>query len=90
MPFFKMQISKLQEKVKSFEAKTKFDKTSFEELIKMITEELNILEKNSHDEKIVNHQITDLLILILQISNRYNTNFESEIKHWIEKSKKYY
>jgi hypothetical protein len=84
-----MELTELKNKVKEFDQKAGFDKTEFSKLIEMIEEEVKILKQNPSNTDIVNHQITDLLILIMQISYRYDTCFEKEISKWVEKSQKY-
>lgn len=84
-----MKLNDLKKKVKAFDHQAGFDKTEFAKLIKMMEEEIKILKKNKKNPKIVQHQLTDLLILLMQIAHRYNTNFDSELKKWFEKSQKY-
>tara|TARA_Y100000310_G_scaffold318144_1_gene371851 strand:- start:497 stop:757 length:261 start_codon:yes stop_codon:yes gene_type:complete len=84
-----MELRELKDKVKEFDKKAGFDKTDFSKLMKMFEEEFNILKLNSDNKKVVNHQLTDLLILIMQVAHRYDTDFEKEITNWFEKSKKY-
>ncbi|MBT4651595.1 hypothetical protein HOC13_03680 [Candidatus Woesearchaeota archaeon] len=55
----------------------------------MIKKEVKILESNSENKEIVNHQLSDLLILITQIAYQYNMDFDLELKKWFKKSKKY-
>ena len=55
----------------------------------MFEEETKILKSNSYNSDVVNHQLTDLLILIMQVAHRYDTDFEKELSNWFEKSKKY-
>tara|TARA_Y100000034_G_C6749541_1_gene333068 strand:+ start:543 stop:803 length:261 start_codon:yes stop_codon:yes gene_type:complete len=84
-----MELAELKNKVKEFDQKAGFDKTGFVKLMEMFEEEVGILKSNPDDKEIVNHQLTDLLILIMQIAHRYDTDFDEEIKKWFEKSKKY-
>jgi len=84
-----MEISELKQKVKEFDEKTGFDKTEFSKLIEMFEEEVNILKSNPDDKSVVDHELTDLLILIMQVAHRYNTDFDVELSKWFEKSKKY-
>jgi len=84
-----MDLNELKEKVKDFEAKAGFDKTEVKELLNMLQEEVEILKNNTSDKSVVDHQLTDLQILIMQIANRYETDFDSELNKWFEKSKKY-
>lgn len=84
-----MKIQELKEKVKEFDKKVGFNKTDFSLLMDMFQEELNILKENKDNPEIVHHELTDLLILIMQVANRYDTDFEKEIRDWFEKSKKY-
>mgnify|MGYP006425802861 CR=1 FL=1 len=84
-----MEINELKKKIGLFERNAGFDKTNFSELITMVEEELNILKSNPDDKEIVNHQLTDLLVLLMQIANRYNTNFDVELEKWLKKSEKY-
>ena len=84
-----MKIEELKNKVKEFDQKAGFDKTKFSKLMEMFEEEIKILKSNPDEKSVVNHQLTDLLILIMQVAHRYDTNFEKEISKWFEKSKKY-
>lgn len=63
-----MNFKELQQKVKEFDRKTGFDKTKFSELIEMIKEEVSILEKAEKKKEIVDHELTDLLVLLMQIA----------------------
>lgn len=84
-----MKLEELHQKVKEFDKKAGFDKTKFSELIEMIKEEVSILENAEKNKDIVNHELTDILILIMQIAHRYNTDFDKELEDWFIKSKKY-
>ena len=55
----------------------------------MIEEETEILKSNENNKEIVDHQLTDLLILIVQVAHRYDTDFGKQLSKWFEKSKKY-
>ena len=84
-----MDIEELKNKVKEFDEQAGFDKTEFKKLLEMMQKELDILKSNPEDKAVVNHQLTDLLILMMQIAYRYDTYFDSELKKWFDKSKKY-
>lgn len=84
-----MELAELKKKVKEFDEKAGFDKTEFSKLMEMFEEEVNILKSNSDEKSVVDHQLTDLLILIMQVAHRYDTDFEKELSKWFEKSKKY-
>ena len=84
-----MNLSELKSKIKDFETKAGFDKTDMNKLLEMIQKEIDILKNNTSDKSVVDHQLADLQVLIMQIANRYNTDFDSELKKWFEKSKKY-
>jgi len=84
-----MEINELKQKVREFDEKTGFDKTGFSKLMEMFKEEINILKSNPDDKSVVDHELTDLLILIMQVAYRYNTDFDAELSKWFEKSKKY-
>ena len=55
----------------------------------MFEKKISILKSNEGDKVIVDHQLTDLIILVMQVANIYETNFDEEITNWFEKSKKY-
>ena len=57
--------------------------------MKMFEEEIKILKSSPNKKAVVNHQLTDLLILIMQVAHRYDTDFEKELSKWFEKSGKY-
>jgi len=84
-----MELAELKQKVKEFDEKAGFGKTGFSKLMEMFEEEINILKSNPDDKSVVDHELTDLLILIMQVAHRYNTDFDSELSKWFEKSKKY-
>ncbi len=84
-----MELAELKKKVKEFDEKAGFDKTEFSKLMEMFEKEINILKSNPDEKSIVDHQLTDLLILIMQVAHRYDTDFEKELSKWFEKSKKY-
>jgi len=84
-----MELAELKKKVKEFDKKAGFDKTEFSKLMEMFEEEVSILKSNSDEKSVVDHQLTDLLILIMQVAHRYDTDFEKELSNWFEKSKKY-
>lgn len=84
-----MNLSELKKKVEEFDKKAGFDKTEFSKLIEMFEEEVSTLKSNSNNSNVVNHQLTDLLILIMQVAHRYDTDFEKELSKWFEKSEKY-
>ena len=90
MVIFKtMNLEELKKKVKEFDEQAGFDKTEFKKLLEMMQKELDILKSNPEDKAVVNHQLTDLLILMMQIAYRYDTDFDSELEKWFDKSKKY-
>lgn len=84
-----MELSELKKKVKEFDENAGFDKTKFSKLMEMFEEDINILKSNPDEKSVVDHQLTDLLILIMQVAHRYDTDFEKELSNWSEKSKKY-
>ena len=84
-----MNIEELKKKVKEFDEKAGFDKTEFSRLVEMMQQELDILKSNPGDKAVVNHQLADLLVLLMQIAHRYDTDFDSELERWFDKSKKY-
>lgn len=84
-----MDIDVLKTKISEFEKCTGFDKTNANKLVDMLKEELKLLESGLNDKSIVDHQLVDLLVLIIQISNRYNTDFDLELEKWFEKSERY-
>jgi len=83
-----MDLEKIRKRISEFEKKAGFSKTKTKELVKMLQKEVNILKKRRGKKKI-NHQLADILVLLMQISNRTKANFSSELKNWFEKSKKY-
>jgi NTP pyrophosphatase (non-canonical NTP hydrolase) len=84
-----MRLEELKLKIKEFEAKAGFDKTEFSKLMEMMQEELDVLKANSDNKEIVNHQLTDLLVLIMQVAHRYDVDFNVELEEWFKKSEKY-
>lgn len=84
-----MDLNELKKRIDEFENKSGFEKTDITKLLEMMQEELDILQHNIDNIALVNHQLADLQILIIQLANRYNTKFDSEIEKWFEKSRKY-
>ena len=83
-----MELNELREKIKESDKKAGWDKTEFKQLIHFMQEELDNLKSSSKNKNRVNHLLADLLILIIQISYRYDTNFDSEIEKWLNEQKK--
>lgn len=84
-----MELEELKARVKAFDKKAGFDKTDFKKLVEMVKEEVKILESTPGKKDVVNHKLIDLLILIMQIGYRYDTDFDLELSNWFEKSQKY-
>tara|TARA_Y100000310_G_scaffold345853_1_gene471451 strand:- start:33020 stop:33280 length:261 start_codon:yes stop_codon:yes gene_type:complete len=84
-----VKIEELRDKIKEFDQKAGWDKTEFNELMGFIQEELDNLKPNQDNKDRVNHLLTDLLVLIMQVSYRYGTDFDSELKKWFSESEKY-
>ncbi len=82
-----MEINELREKIKEFDKKLGWDKTEFKQLIGFMQEELDNLKSSSENKNRVNHLLADLLIIIMQISYRYDTDFDSEIEKWLNEQK---
>lgn len=82
-----LTIEELKTRVEEFDRKVGWDKTEFNQLVDFIQEELDNLKASSGDKERVNHLLTDLLILIMQIGYRYKTDFSSEIEKWFNESK---
>ncbi len=85
---FTMDLNKLREKIKEFDKKAGWDKTEFKQLVGFMQEELDNLKSSPENKDRVNHLLADLLILIMQISYRYDTDFDSEIEKWLNEQKK--
>ena len=77
-----MNLNELKRKVEDFDKKAGFDKTEFSKLIEMFEEEIGILKANPMNKTVINHELTDLLILIMQTAHRYDTDFEEELSKW--------
>ncbi len=84
-----MELNKLKGEINQFEKKAGFDRTKSEKLLNMIDEEIKLMRKNIKNKKFMNGKITDILILSIQLANRFQTKFSSEIKIWFKKSEKY-
>lgn len=82
-----MDIKELKEKIKRFDKEIGWDKTEFKQLISFMQEELDNLKPSSKNKNRVNHLLTDLLILVMQIGYRYDTDFDSEIRKWFKEAK---
>ena len=84
-----MQITELKKKIEEFDKKAGWDKTEFDEFTAFIQEELNNLKSSKGDKQKINHLLTDILVLIMQMGYRHDIEFNSEIEKWFDKSKKY-
>ncbi|MDP3766344.1 MAG: hypothetical protein Q8R04_07570 [Nanoarchaeota archaeon] len=84
-----MDIEELKKRIKEFDKKTGWDKTDFGQLVDFLQDELDNLKSSEGDKNRVNHLLTDLLVLIMQTSYRYDTNFDSELERWFRESEKY-
>jgi hypothetical protein len=84
-----MRLEDLQSRIARFETEAGFSETSTKQLVAMLKEELALLESGLHNKKAVDHELTDLLVLIVQIANRNDTDFDAELETWFEKSEKY-
>ena len=84
-----MELNKLKQKVEEFEKKAGFDKTSADELIKMIEKEINILKSNLSNKEIMENKLVDLHVLLLQVAVRYNIDLDAEWERHFKRSEKY-
>ncbi len=84
-----MDISALRKKVSAFEARSGFEKTSKKRLAEMMLEEAGILKRSISSKKAADHQLADILVLVMQIANRNKTDFRIELGKWFAKSSKY-
>jgi len=83
-----MEIEALRNKIKEFDKKTGWDKTEFDKLIAFMQEELDNLKSSPGNKGRINHLLTDLFVLTMQISYRYDTDFDSELEKWFSESEK--
>ncbi|MBI5411547.1 hypothetical protein HZA43_00035 [Candidatus Peregrinibacteria bacterium] len=77
-----MTFEVLRKKVQDFDKKVGWDKTEFSQLVGFMQEELDRLKFSANDPDRVNHLLTDLLVLIMQIAYRYDTDFDFELAKW--------
>lgn len=82
-----MELQELQQKIKEFDRKISWDKTEFKQLIQFMEEELDHLKQTDpQDKQRINHLLTDMLVLIVQASYRYNTDFNAELEKWFKEN----
>jgi predicted transcriptional regulator len=84
-----MELKVLRNKIKEFDKKAGWDKTEFKELMGYMQKELDNLKSSLDNKDRVNHLLTDMLVLIMQISYRYNTDFDFELEQWFREAVKY-
>jgi hypothetical protein len=77
-----MKLSELKNQVQNFDKRAGWDKTEFSQLVGFMQEELDHLKSSANDKDRVNHLLTDLMVLIIQIAYRYDTDFSSELSKW--------
>ncbi len=85
-----MNIEELRNRIREFDKKVGWDKTTPKQLMNFIQEELdNLKQTNPKDDDRINHLLADLLVLVIQTSYRYDTDFKSEIEKWFKESEKH-
>jgi len=82
-------LNQLKSLVNEFEQKAGFDKTEARKLLEMLKEEMSILENEFNNKQSADHQLVDIIILALQLANRFDTDLDAVWTLWFEKSKKY-
>jgi hypothetical protein len=81
-------FKQLSEELYTFEKKAKFDKTSTEQLIKWLEEEIQNYKK-AKSKVIKQNKLVDIICLTLQISRREKMDLDHAWKRWWWKSNKY-
>ena len=83
-----MTLNQLKQEVKEFEQKAGFSSTNAGKLMEMLRKKAFTLSSNL-DKEVAAYQLIDLLVLTLQLANRFNTDLDEEwIKHF-KKAEKY-
>lgn len=84
-----MEIKNMAEAIRKLEEKKGWKATSTKELIKWLQKELAIL-KTTKDKAVISHQLSDILVLLLQIASREGVDLEAEFKKHLKKSEVQY
>ena len=71
-----------------FEKKAGFEKTSKEQLVKWVEEEIKNYKK-AKTKIIKRNKLMDIVVLVMQIARRENMSLDEAWKRWWWKSKKY-
>ncbi|MDD5417439.1 MAG: hypothetical protein PHW96_00945 [Candidatus Nanoarchaeia archaeon] len=83
-----MVLNELMNFVRQFEIESGFDKTEVKELLDMLQKEVDNLKGASEttgkpEQEYIENKMVDIVILVLQIANRYHGNLDGEWKkHW--------
>ncbi len=84
----KTNFNQISKEIYNFEKKAGFDKTSSEQLIKWLEEEIENYKKTK-SKIIKQNKIMDIINLSIQISRREDMDLDKAWKRWWWKSKKY-
>ena len=84
-----MGFKKLTKQINKFEKKSGFEDTSIKTLTSWLKKEIKEYESAKTKSKKAN-KLTDIIILVIQISRREGISLDQAWKKWFEKSKKYY
>jgi hypothetical protein len=84
----KTNFNQMSNEIYNFEKKAGFDKTSSEQLVKWLGEEVKNYKKEKSKVRKQN-KLMDIIILAVQTSRRENMNMDEAWKRWWWKSRKY-
>jgi hypothetical protein len=84
----KTNFNQISKEIHNFEKEAGFDKTSSEQLIKWLREEVENYKK-AKSKIVKQNKLMDIINLTIQISRREKMNLDDAWKRWWWKSKKY-
>lgn len=84
-----ISLNTYRDDIKRFMAALKEDKWTPTTIVQALEEELAVLKANINDKAVVDHQLYDLLFLLLELAAHNHTNLDAEWHRGQEKKKKY-
>lgn len=82
------KLNDYRDYVRQFEIESGFDRSTAQELLKLLQEQANNLKVATEgvgkaEQEYLENKMIDIIVIIMQIANRYNANLDSEWKkHW--------
>lgn len=88
------KLNAYKDYVRQFEIESGFNRSTPKELLELLEDAVNNLKVGTEgigkaEQEYLENKMLDVIILVLQIANRYHANLDGEwVKHW-QRSEKY-